>query len=219
MVSETGIRLENIVFSIGEFTMKELSLEVRRGEYFVLTGPNGAGKSIMIKLIAGLLLPSNGTISINDVSVLDLPPWKRSIGYVPQEGVLFPNRTVGRNIRFGLEVRGIAHEKAEKEVTHAAEMLGIDQLLDRTTHGLSGGERQRVALARAIVIKPSVLLLDEPVSAIDEDTRDDLCRELKRIQRETGITTIHVSHSRKETDLVADRVGTLKDGALANINS
>jgi len=216
VVDTRGIWMEGICFRIGDFTISDLTMEVRGGEYFVLTGPNGAGKTILIKLIAGIFVPSMGSIEIDGTPVRALPPWRRNIGYVPQEGILFPNRTVGGNIGFGLEVRHTAGPTKNSRVNETAEMLGIEHLLDRIPQGLSGGERQKVALARALVIEPSVLLLDEPVSAIDEDTRDDLCRELRRIQEETCITTIHVSHSRKETELVADRVGVLKNGTFQN---
>ena len=217
MVEDGGVRLECVSFRIGEFALKDLSLGIRKGEYFVLTGPNGAGKTIMVKLIAGLLQPSAGTISINGQSVADLPPWKRNIGYVPQDGVLFPNRSVRGNIQFGLEVRREGKDEAREAVERTANMLGIGHLLERATGGLSGGERQKVSLARALVLKPSLLLLDEPLSAIDEEMRDSLCDELRAIQRRLGITTVHVSHNRRETELVADRVGVLTGGTIADI--
>ncbi len=209
-----GIHVNGLCFQIGTFTMKGLELEVPDGEYFVLTGPNGAGKTILIRLLAGLLRPESGEISVQGRSLTDLPPWKRNMGYVPQEALLFPNYTVERNIDFGLRMRHRPAEERRKEVERVAEFLGIGDLLDRRTKGLSGGERQKVALARVLVLNPAVLLLDEPVSAIDEKTRDPLCRELKRVQRELSITTLHVSHNRNETALVADRVGILEGGTL-----
>ena len=207
-----GICLENVSFTIGSFTMHDVSLSIPEGEYFVLTGPNGAGKTIMIKLIAGLLKPKSGEIRLLTRTMTHLPPWERNVGYVPQDGVLFPNRTVRGNIEFGLEVRGMDREAVEAGVGEAADLIGIGNLLDRTTDGLSGGERQKVALARALAFRPSVLLLDEPISAIHEDTRDALCGVLRTVQRETGVTALHVAHSRAETELVADRVGVLIDG-------
>ncbi|MDK1031818.1 MAG: ATP-binding cassette domain-containing protein, partial [Planctomycetia bacterium] len=213
-MSGSGIRLQNINFAVGEFVMEDLSLEIRGGEYFVLTGPNGAGKTILIKLIAGLLQPSAGVILIDGRPVVSLPPWKLNIGYVPQDGVLFPNRTVRENVRFGLEVRGRDNGTMQGEVQRMASTVGIEHLLERKPAGLSGGERQKVSLARALVFKPALLLLGEPVSAVDEDARDGLCLLLKEVQRETGITTLHVSHNRRETELVADRVGVLAGGRL-----
>jgi len=215
--SGTGVQLDGVSFRIGEFAIEDLDLSIRDGEYFVLTGPNGAGKTILVKLIAGLVQPEAGAIRIRGESVTDLPPWERSIGYVPQDGVLFPNRSVRRNIQFGLEVRHESKRAMGEAVEHTADMLGIRHLLDRMPVGLSGGERQKVSLARALVLSPELLLLDEPLSAIDEDTRDGLCNELRAIQRKTGITTIHVSHNRRETELVADRIGVLTDGAIADI--
>jgi ABC-type sugar transport system ATPase subunit len=213
-VTAPGIHVKGLCFRIGSFTMKDLELEVPDGEYFVLTGPNGAGKTILIRLLSGLLRPESGEISVQGRSLTDLPPWKRNMGYVPQEALLFPNYTVERNIDFGLRMRHRPVEERRKEVGRVAEFLGIGDLLDRRTKGLSGGERQKVALARVLVLNPAVLLLDEPVSAIDEKTRDPLCRELKRVQRELSITTLHVSHNRNETALVADRVGILEGGTL-----
>ncbi len=217
MVSVAGIELQSVAFRIGEFAMDDLCLSVRGGEYFVLTGPNGAGKSLTIMLIAGIHRPEGGSIRIDGADVSELPPWRRNIGYVPQDGLLFPNRTVAGNIAFGLEVRGAGRQEIDRRVARMAEMLSIAHLLGRRTGGLSGGERQRVSLARALVLDPSVLLLDEPVSAIDESARDGLCREIRALQRRLGVTTIHVSHNQQETALVADRVGTMVAGNVENV--
>jgi molybdate transport system ATP-binding protein len=214
MVTAAHIALDRVGIALGEFRLEEISLQATAGEYTVLTGPNGAGKTILLKMIAGLLAPTEGDIRISGRSVLRTPPWRRSIGYVPQDGALFPNRTVAQNIAFGLEVRKTPRATRIERVSETAELLGVTHLLDRKVQALSGGERQKVAIGRAIIVAPSVLLLDEPVSAIDEDARDGLCRELHRIQRETMITTIHVSHNRTETQLVADRVATLRDGKI-----
>ncbi len=217
MVNGVSIQLEHVCFRMGDFAIDDLCLMIGEGEYFVLTGPNGSGKTLLIKLITGLHTPASGTIRIQGEPVTDLAPWKRNIGYVPQDGVLFPNRTVRGNIRFGLEVQRLDSGAIRVQVERIASMLRIVHLLDRMTRGLSGGERQKVSIARALVLKPALLLMDEPVSAIDEDTRDDLCRELRNIQRRLGITTVHISHNRKETSLVADRVGVLIDGKLQEI--
>ncbi|MEA3366659.1 MAG: ATP-binding cassette domain-containing protein [Planctomycetota bacterium] len=216
-MNEAGLQLQNVWFQIGEFRLKGLSLEVADGEYFVLTGPNGAGKTVVIRLIAGLYRPASGDIRIKGWPVTDLPPWKRNVGYVPQDGVLFPNRTVRENVRFGLEVRRTPTSTVREQVGRVTRMLGIEHLLDRRVRGLSGGETQKTSLARALVLEPSILLLDEPVSAIDEDARDALCRELHAIQRQRGITILHVSHNRKETQLLADRAGVLRHGNLVDL--
>ena len=209
-----GVRLDGIHFRVGSFAIENLSLEVAPGEYFVLTGPNGSGKTILLRLITGLLAPAAGDILIGEKSVTNVPPWTRGIGYVPQDDTLFPNRTVARNLAFGLEVRKTRSSDRMRRVKQIAEFLGVSHLLERAPAGLSGGERQRVSIARALIIEPSVLLLDEPVSSIDEEARDGLCRELKAIQHRTNTTTIHVSHNRAETELVADRVGHLVNGAI-----
>ncbi len=214
MVDEPGIRLESIGFRIGEFALEDICLEVRGGEYFVLTGPNGAGKTVLVKLIAGLHSPDSGEILIRGERVTEVPPWQRGAGYVPQDYSLFPNLTVERNIAFGLEVRHAEKATIAREVGRTAELLGVSHLLHRMPKGLSGGERQKVALARALVLKPAVLLLDEPVSAVDEESRDAICAELKKIQRRTHVTTVHVSHNRREAELVADRIGVLKGGGI-----
>lgn len=216
MSSEVG--LENISFSIGSFEMKDLSLDVRKGEYFVLTGHNGSGKTIIIKIITGLYRPDSGIVRLGGEIVNDIPPWKRNIGYVPQEGLLFFNRSVRDNIRFGLEVRKVDESSVVERVDRVAQLLNITHLMERPVAGLSGGERQRVALARALAFEPRMLLLDEPVSAIDENSRDELCRELRRIQRALGITVLHVAHAQREIDLVADRCGRIEAGRMQRVN-
>ncbi len=213
-MKKTGIKIDCIKFKIGDFSFIDLSLEIKSNEYFVITGPNGAGKTMLIKLIAGLNDPLSGDIYIEGEKVTYLPPWKRNIGYVPQDYALFPNRTVRENIRFGLEIRKIPKKEIEYRVEETAELIGISGLLSRRIDGLSGGEQQKVSIARALIFKPSVLLLDEPVSAVDEDSRDKLCRELKNIHKQTNITTLHVSHNKQETTLVADRIGFLDNGVF-----
>jgi ABC-type sugar transport system ATPase subunit len=209
-----GIEIRGLEFAIGSFSMKGLHLSVKRDEYCVLSGPNGAGKTLLIKLICGLHRPAAGSISIDGEPVHDVPPWERSIGYVPQDGVLFPNRDVRGNIAFGLEVRGVEQAERDRRVTEQAERMGIAHLLDRRPEGLSGGERQKVCIARALVYGPSVLLLDEPVSAIDESARDEICGLLRSLRDDKPITVLHVSHNRHETELVADRVVRMCAGAV-----
>jgi len=211
-----GIEIRGLSFSIGSFAMEGLDLTVPRDEYCVLTGPNGAGKTLLIELICGLHCPAAGTIVIHGGPVHDLPPWEREIGYVPQDGVLFPNRDVRGNIAFGLEVRKVPPEERDKLVRERAERMGIAHLLDRLPGGLSGGERQKVCIARALVFGPRVLLLDEPVSAIDESARDDVCRLLRAMRDERPVTVLHVSHNSRETELVADRVATMRAGRIVD---
>lgn len=210
-----GIQIEHLRFRIGSFEIPDLSLAIPRGEYVVLTGPNGAGKTALLKLLAGLFQPRGGRIAVDGREVTHLPPWERNMGAIQQEGLLFPNRTVRRNIEFGLEIRRLAPRARREAAERMADQLNIRHLLDRTPEGLSGGERQKVSLARALVLEPAVLLLDEPVSAVDEKSRDDLLvRELLPLQRRLGITTLHVAHNRQEIQLVADRVVHLADGRI-----
>ena len=209
-----GLELQGLSPAAGAFSLAQISLSITPEEYFVITGANGTGKTVLLKTIAGLLPPAAGRIMVQGRDITDLPPWQRAIGYVPQDGVLFPNRTVRRNIAFGLEVRKVHAEQIKTKVETAAAMLGIEALLERMPEGLSGGEKQKAAIARALVIEPDLLLLDEPVSSLDEETRDAICAELKKLHQEYKITTIHVAHNSREIELVADRVGIIAEGEL-----
>lgn len=203
------LRVEHLSIRLGEFDLREISLEVREGEYFVLLGPTGTGKTVLVECIAGLHRPQRGRILLGGYDITDLPPEQRGIGYVPQDYALFPNLTVLENIAFGLRVRKLSEKAVRQKVHQLAEWLGITYLLHRLPLTLSGGEKQRVALARALAVEPKVLLLDEPLAAVDEQTRERLCRELKAIQRQAGATFIHVSHNFEETLAVADRIGVM----------
>ena len=211
------ISAEQISFAIGDFRLQVASLEVPRGEYFVLLGPPGSGKSVFLECLSGLKRIKSGRVHIDGRDVTHLEPRERGIGYVPQDYALFLHLSVERNIDFGLRVRGAGREEASRRAAEVAEMLGIQHLLRRCTQGLSGGERQRVALARALAVSPKVLLLDEPVSALDESTRDSVCVELRRVQHALGVTTIHVSHNIEEAFSVADRGGILVEGSFHQI--
>lgn len=204
------IRAEEISFNIGTFELQRLSIDITEGEYFILLGPPGSGKTIFLECLCGLKKIQSGRIYINDRDVTDLEPRKRSIGYVPQDYALFPHLSVEQNITFGLH----AHGYKDTNITETAELLGIRKLLPRSIDGLSGGEKQRVALARALVLKPKILLLDEPVCALDEVTRQQVCAQLSDIQRRLGLTTVHVSHNLEEAFSVADRAAILHDGLL-----
>lgn len=203
------LKVENLSIRLGEFDLRDISFEVQTGEYFVLLGPTGTGKTVLIECIAGLHRPKTGRIILNGRDVTNLPPEERGIAYVPQDYALFPNLTAFENIAFGLRVRKLSDSKVKAKVLELAEWLGITYLLDRLPLTLSGGEKQRVALARALAVEPQILLLDEPLAAVDERTRERLCRELKAIQRQTGATFLHVSHNFEETLAVADRIGVM----------
>ena len=210
------IRLDDLSYSVGNFTMR-ISMEISAGEYFVIMGPTGSGKTAAVECLAGLRQPNSGRVVISGRDVTGSEPRHRSIGYVPQDYALFTHRTVRRNIGFGPEVRGWSREETERAIREAARRVGIENLLDRRIYGLSGGERQRVAVARALAVRPEVLILDEPVSALDEATRETLCSELRRVQREVQLTTIHISHNLEEAFSVADRSAVLRGGRLEQV--
>jgi molybdate/tungstate transport system ATP-binding protein len=207
------IRLSNLVYTAGTFRL-EISLEIGEGEYFVVMGPTGAGKTACIECVAGLRAPQSGRIEVGGRDVMHAEPRSRSVGYVPQDYALFMHRTVRRNIAFGPEVHGWSRDEVARAVRDSARLVGIEPLLDRPIPGLSGGERQRVALARALAVRPSLLILDEPVSALDEATRETVCAELRRVQRSLKLTTIHVSHNLEEAFSVADRAAIMRNGRV-----
>ena len=209
------ISAKEISFSIGTFELRRLSINIAEGEYFILLGPPGSGKTIFLECLCGLKKIRSGRIIIDGCDVTALEPRRRGIGYVPQDYALFPHLSVEQNITFGLR----AHGYDETNINETAELLGIRHLLSRSIDGLSGGEKQRVALARALVLKPKTLLLDEPVCALDEVTRQQVCAQLSDIQRQLGLTTVHVSHNLEEAFSVADRAAILHDGLLQQVGT
>jgi len=213
------IRSESLCFSIGEFRLENASLDIADGEYFVLLGPPGSGKSVLFECLCGLNRVQSGRVFIDGQDVTDVEPRRHSIGYVPQDYALFPHLSVEQNIQSGLRARRESRDQIRKRTTAVSDLLGIGHLLKRGIVGLSGGEKQRTALARALAIEPRVLLLDEPVSALDESTRERICGELRQLQRELGITTIHISHNLEEAFSVADRGGILFNGRFQQIGS
>ena len=209
------IRFENISWSAGTFALSGVSFTVPQGSYAVLMGRSGSGKTSLLELLCGLRFPSSGVIWIGDREITNLTPGERSIGYVPQDGALFPTMTVRENIGFAPRIRGESGPGSRAAVESLAERLGIAGVLDRKPQHLSGGERQRVALARALAATPTVLVLDEPLSALDEELREDLARLLKEIQRDLKLTTLHVTHHRQEAAQLADHVLRLENGSVA----
>ena len=199
--------------------LDDVSLTINKGEFFTLLGPSGCGKTTLLRLIAGFEMPSDGTILLDGADITTLPPNKRPVNTVFQSYALFPHLTVAQNVAFGLEMLG----KSKSEVTaRVAEMLALvklDHLASRKITQLSGGQQQRVALARALAPQPKVLLLDEPLSALDLKLRKEMQIELKRLQTETGITFVFVTHDQEEALTMSDRIGVMSAGKLQQVGS
>jgi ABC-type sugar transport system ATPase subunit len=208
------IQLDSITWQAGAFRLENIALHVPAGQYAVLMGRTGCGKTTLVEILCGLRCPLSGRVLIGERDVTLEPPGARGIGYVPQDGAMFPTMTVREHLGFALEVRRQAPGEIARRVAQLAEELGVSALLDRRPQGLSGGERQRVALGRALAAQPRVLVLDEPLSAIDEELRDDLAALLRRVQREHHVTALHITHSQAEAAQLADVVFRLADGRI-----
>jgi ABC-type sugar transport system ATPase subunit len=213
------IQLDSIAWRAGAFRLENVSVTVPAGRYAVLMGRTGCGKTTLLEIICGLRRAHAGRVLIGGSDVTGEPPGARGTGYVPQDGALFPTFTVREQLGFALRLRRDAAGAIATRVDRLAEELGITALLDRLPQHLSGGERQRVALGRALAANPKVLLLDEPLSALDEELRDDLATLLKRVQREHGITALHITHSRAEATAVADVIFRLHEGSIREVTS
>jgi spermidine/putrescine transport system ATP-binding protein len=196
-----------------------VDIEIADNEFFTLLGPSGCGKTTILRLIAGFEHPTSGTLEMFGESLLDLPPFKRQINTVFQNYALFPHMTVAQNIGFGLEMLGKPKAEISATVTEMMELVQMAHLADRQTSQISGGQQQRVALARALAPKPKILLLDEPLSALDFKLRKNMQLELKRLQTETGITFIFVTHDQEEALTMSDRIAVMSDGAVRQIGT
>lgn len=213
------IRTEELVLNVGEFVLGPVDLEVNAGEYFVLLGPPGSGKSLLLESVCGLKRICSGSVWLDGENATKLEPRERGISYVPQDYALFPHMSVAGNIGFGLAARRLSSSEIRTRVNEMAELLGITHLLSRETRGLSGGEKQRAALARALVLRSKILLMDEPVSALADVIREEVCTELRRLQRKLNLTIIHVSHNLEEAFLVADRAAVMNEGLPHQVGS
>jgi molybdate/tungstate transport system ATP-binding protein len=200
------IALRKISLTRGKLHLRCIDLEVPQGAYAVVMGPTGCGKTSLLECIAGLVKPDSGSVMIHNKDVTKLPAAAREVGYVPQDAALFTGLSVRQNIGFALNIRGVAESSIRNQVDELAKELEISHLLDRSIRGLSGGERQRVALGRAMIIRPKVMLLDEPFASLDEISREAMCDVLQRIHRETKATFLHVTHSVTE----AERLATIR---------
>ncbi len=216
--SPIDIELNNITKSFGsQVAVNSLSLTIAQGEFFCLLGPSGCGKTTTLNTIAGFLHPDSGEILFNGVPITGVPVHKRNIGIVFQSYALFPHLTTYGNIAFGLRRRRVPASDEKRRVEQVVRLVHLEGNEDRYPNQLSGGQQQRVALARALVIQPSVLLLDEPLSNLDAKLREEMRLELRRIQKEAGVTTVFVTHDQEEALSMADRVAVMKDGVLHQV--
>ncbi|MGB7347649.1 MAG: ATP-binding cassette domain-containing protein [Pirellulaceae bacterium] len=209
------IELRSIAITAGDFSLRDISFTVAKGSYAMLMGRTGRGKTTILETICGLRKPIAGQVLVDEIDVTDWAPGDRQIGYVPQDLALFPTFTVRGHIEFALHLRKWSAESIQQRTNELAEVLSINHLLDRGIKGLSGGESQRVALGRALSFRPSVLLLDEPLSALDEATRTEMQDLLRDVKTKTGVTTLHVTHSNEEAEALADVRLNLDDGVLS----
>ena len=199
--------------------VRDVSLSIDSGEFVTLLGPSGSGKTTTLNLVAGLAEPTSGEILLGGRDISRIPPHQRDIGVVFQGYLLFPHMNVFKNVAYPLVRRGVAKEERKRRVMEALELVHLERLADRFPRQLSGGEQQRVALARAIVFRPPVLLMDEPMGALDRKLRENLQWELKRIQRETKITCLYVTHDQEEALVLSDRIAIFSNGAVEQVGT
>ncbi len=208
------IEFQDVSIQLGSFALEHVQLHIPTGTYAVLMGRTGCGKTTLLEAACGLRPLQAGRIALMGRDVTDLPPGQRGVGLVPQDGALFTTMTVADHLGFALRVRKRPRKEILARVEELADWLGIRYLLPRKPHGLSGGERQRVAIGRAMAGHPDVLCLDEPFSALDEETHADMIALLRRVQRDTSVTVLHITHNRNEAQALGDHVHVLKDGVL-----
>ena len=214
------IELRNVEKHYGEVqALTGVSAEIGEGEFFSLLGPSGCGKTTLLRTIAGFEDVSGGTVRIDGRDMEGVPANKRPTNMVFQSYAIFPHLSVGENVGFGLRRKGLSKADLAREVGQALEMVGLGGYEARASHAMSGGQRQRVALARALILKPKVLLLDEPLSALDKKLREQMQFELRRLQRQVGITFILVTHDQEEALTMSDRIAVMFDGGIAQLDS
>ncbi len=223
-MTETGraaaLKLESVRKNYGHVVaVAGVDLTVQEGEFFTLLGPSGSGKTTLLRMIAGFERPDSGRIELGGRDVTSLPPYMRQTNTVFQDYALFPHMTVGENVGYGLRIKGVGRAERRKKVERALRMVRLSGLEGRRPNQLSGGQRQRVALARAVVNEPEVLLLDEPLGALDLKLRQEMQIELKQIQKEVGITFIYVTHDQEEALTMSDRLAVMANGLIEQIGS
>jgi spermidine/putrescine transport system ATP-binding protein len=214
------IVIENVTKRFGSFTaVDNVSLHVRAGEFLTLLGPSGCGKTTLLRMLSGFETPTEGMIRIANEDVTHLAPYRRNVNQVFQSYALFPHMTVRDNIGFGLRMQKTPAEEIAKRVAEVVDLVELGGFEDRKPHQLSGGQRQRVALARAIVPRPQVLLLDEPLSALDAKLRGQMRLELKRLQKHLGMTFVFVTHDQEEALTLSDRIAVLNGGRIEQLGT
>jgi ABC-type Fe3+/spermidine/putrescine transport system ATPase subunit len=215
LAKTNAIEVKNLVKTYGNvYALKNVDLNIADGEYFVLLGPSGGGKTTLLRSIGGFIRPDSGSVNIKGQNVDDLPPDRRPTSMVFQGFALFPHMNVSQNIGYGLKLKSIDKNIIENKVNKMMDLVGLKGLSNRMPHELSGGQQQRVQLARALILENDVLLLDEPLSALDAQLRKDMCIELKRLQKTVGISFVHVTHNQEEAMSVADRIAIIADGEM-----
>jgi spermidine/putrescine ABC transporter ATP-binding subunit len=214
------VTFEKVVKRYGEVTaLRQLDLEIREGEFLTLLGPSGCGKTTTLRLIAGFILPTSGTILLGDDDITHLPPQKREIGMVFQDYALFPHMTVAENVAFGLVERRHPKDRIRRRIGELLDLVKLPGMGERYPAELSGGQQQRVAVARAVAHTPRVLLMDEPLGALDLKLREAMQMELRRIQRELAITTVYVTHDQGEAINMSDRIAVMNQGEIEQVDT
>jgi putative spermidine/putrescine transport system ATP-binding protein len=216
--AEIDVRISGLRKQFGDVVaVDDVDLDIRRGEFFTMLGPSGSGKTTTLRMIAGFEIPTAGTIELAGKDVSRLPPYDRDVNTVFQDYALFPHMTVAENVAYGLRVKKVPKEERRGRVAEALAMVRLPDLGARKPGQLSGGQRQRVALARAIVNRPQVLLLDEPLGALDLKLRQEMQIELKRIQQDVGITFVYVTHDQEEALTMSDRIAVFNEGRIEQL--
>ena len=215
LIGPRVIVVDNITVESGAFRLSDVSMTVPTSRYAMLMGRTGSGKTTLLEAIIGLKRVTAGSITLGDRDVTRLKPAERNIGYVPQDGALFTTMSVREHLQFALTIRNVDKQTIADRVDELANLLEIEPLLDRRIQGLSGGEQQRVAIGRALSFRPTTLLLDEPLSALDDDTREQMYAMLKHVQEATQVTTLHITHHIQDVERLGDLVFRIRDGKLS----